>query len=1820
MAGKQIEQPEKMTIIPTLAPEVQAQLGLQNIMNAIAGLQQYAGTVLPADALGRLRDAAAYLKQTSEKAENYNAAWFGEQALRALNQKRTDIAMFAVTIGLGGGMANLSEPDKKQIAGIITQSIRPADTMLSRLIIKLEIASTQALVETVKKDFGSGVAQRLAGAATECQRRLGINDDEGAAKLVFMARCYMGLVMSTKNQKWAGRAEMEQAIDLEIGRKNGVAIFNKGAESYQLELQRQAMRIQLQQLGESIEQMRKQVAELDKYSQFMAKQRLAPMEAKLGVLEEWLGNMTGIADFSATTVIRGKEMQSFMDELAGLLSEADREAVIYRTSSAIAKQAQMNAEDIRMAGSDSKVLAWLTKADKGLENAQRELQKGDFTTARKEFLAAMESKAMALALYSTPKRVQRPRDEEAEMFQLPKLAGYMKMAGELFDLLAGRPVDPEAAMERANTLEKAIWLVNTTVMCIPPRVTYTKEQDVVLELIGQGKLDRAYDAMREMDLAAKGYIRITYAIMMAVGVGTAFIPKFGPFISTAIFASMATDNILTEYRENGHVSVQAWAWAGISVLPLVGWAGKLDVLARTATGTALRLGTGGAITGTALYGGYGTYRLYDAWARETDPYRRHELLSDALYNTLFLAPAALYLGARAPTGYRYMKGAAQEMYYTFQDMMRIPTTTEIRQILQPVRTVGYGATGTTMQQTGTGAFTQQGPQPTYTPPKQSFFRTTRQRILNKMDEWRGSRKGKLQPPNMDEFMTAAGKDLGATMATKPQQMAYAMKALHKSITEKLDAAACRMAMKTIYADHTLRRSLIGLARQDVELAQALGYIDDLVQASYKKSSNERDAVLLTISQDTRNYGIPTDQMKTIMVACERYGVAKGTPPLKGTEDLLGNRLTIAERAGMLGILRTEIMEVAGKKSVITGKIKKKKVPIVDDVTLQNEYNRVIATKTRNDVMAIKTNDDPVMGQIRENLASTAATEADIDAALLAAMKQDNVIKLIDRTYGQGTGAVYSKALEGGQTSTEILNRVLGEGKGTGMEEGQFKKMLIEVRNNPELAEDIQAVHIIKPGVEGIKQTFDTKTEEHGAANEKKSVPWRIARMGGGALKWGFWDVQHFGPKKVIESAGTKRFLGVKKATYTEEIALAKMTLQLGVWWLDYRLIGVPIYHGAYNLIYHAKTAEQGMADAKRLYGADISKENAIFIRSEAGVQFCAAGVPVKFPKGKERRPGIPQTFDEMLGTPGIVLEPTKLNDILDDGRQMEGELGTINRLLRTGKYDENGRLILVKEKYDELNKLLTGMKIDATVAIKIYESKKSLDMGDMADLRRNDWLAKGYIYGYKEVLANTICSDAGVGEEVRTLDLGTINSLLMDRSDAARQQLQTMLDGTNLTLANIAGLLRERGRRALVADDLPQLAEIARANAVGFLCSNTGEFRGLWENVRNGNLPVVWFGKAIAHLSSGGQLADAGLYLSVPITFDSFLSRLDERATMDPKFRPVFLGLLDKYKNNSTALARFNGFVLGEGEEIYGDVSAIAESIAAAGTEKDELAKAQSDGRVAERRLMEIEPRILDNVQLLKLIRNKSRLENGSLTEDEGIYAWIVENQNRISENGGLVAILNDLNGRQVIKDSKPFDIYNPADRKGQLVVLEEYFEGKGWMKPRKPETEAWYKTAAKGALAAGKWAFVPKRKVMEPSKEEKAEATAKEEELKRKYPPEAMLRPERYATETDATAAPIVGADVKTALGELVKPEYLERAAVILANAAKYQAVLESHGEDAAKEKYKKDSNENRHYRLLKISKVSIELDDEGVIKSVKLPPDKKKAARNIMLELEPG
>ncbi|MFN7991073.1 MAG: hypothetical protein U0R44_02840 [Candidatus Micrarchaeia archaeon] len=716
-------------------------------------------------------------------------------------------------------------------------------------------------------------------------------------------------------------------------------------------------------------------------------------------------------------------------------------------------------------------------------------------------------------------------------------------------------------------------------------------------------------------------------------------------------------------------------------------------------------------------------------------------------------------------------------------------------------------------------------------------------------------------------------------------------------------------------------------------------------------------------------------------------------PLVSTEQGLGLRLSPIERAPML----LRMLELG-------------KIP-PDAVVSENlaAVSRVRASLRGLDVTRNGPTErgepqpNPVLEGMRRVMDNNVERSTTADDAVLASLRSDDVAAAVTRRHGAQIGNRFREAVREG-SADQVMGRLRDV-----LPADEFEAISGFSRSaRAAIGEDIAVIALLNERAAGI---VDGALESAGAYGERlapaRQQLGQVApvRWGRGALRWMgrglrtlYWDIGRGGVEQWRDPSS--EFSAMPRIRGT-----GRIIVQLAIWGVTGYYIARE-FQDIYRRLSGAATVEEGRREVQREWGISISEANARFVRDGTAGRDFFTYLPNRFPTGRQRRPGNVEELRAQLASQDIIIDPSRMDDVLTDGRTMSGQLAAINTLLatrRTGGADASS------EATAELTRILGGfgMTVEAVDRLLAAERKQSLDITDMADLRMDDWVRRGIAVRLRDVVIETFLADSGMS------------------------------------------VVRGQG-------------------AAQFLSQNQDVFVYLWQAVQSGFLPVSYVDDAVELLMRQGTLAGIRGRVSGTVTLDSqlrealvggnlifevptgtgsqvqgilqnsFLGLLDRRASLEPAFRPAFEALLARYRGNAAALTAFNGFHVTEGdrgEELYGDMNALAELIIQNPRTAIDLARQR--GLVGPALLVQTDPSLRSATDVVQFVAGHS-----DTAHDRGMLAWIRQRRDQIVSLG---PILRDLAGNAQAASMNATDIQAYADRQA------ERFRTQGWWRGPTP-------------------------------------------------------------------------------------------------------------------------------------------------------------------------
>ncbi len=298
-------------------------------------------------------------------------------------------------------------------------------------------------------------------------------------------------------------------------------------------------------------------------------------------------------------------------ELASLISDLGTERKLAMGVSLLNQQIGVGDEYSKYARSENEpqTVAHLARSMESLLQAKSLLIAGKADEARGKYEAAMHYRTNALISYSAENAVnlevtatahrRRPGPSGIDERFFPafwykrqeaEFGGYFSSMMGVFDSMVGGELT-----KQARDAGRGSMLVESSIFGVPANApsqfldSFRREQGEVRNRVLHGDLAGAERIVKSMQERAETNRWVANAALIGVGLGTAFIPVVGVWISGSIFTGMAVDRIATEYRRDGHASTEAWLMLGLTVGTLgIGVAASATARMANLAGTAAR--------------------------------------------------------------------------------------------------------------------------------------------------------------------------------------------------------------------------------------------------------------------------------------------------------------------------------------------------------------------------------------------------------------------------------------------------------------------------------------------------------------------------------------------------------------------------------------------------------------------------------------------------------------------------------------------------------------------------------------------------------------------------------------------------------------------------------------------------------------------------------------------------------------------------------------------------------------------------------------------------------------------------------------------------------------------------------------------------------------------------------------------------------------------------------------------------------------------------------------------------------------------------------
>ncbi|MCI0504246.1 hypothetical protein L0Y65_06080 [Candidatus Micrarchaeota archaeon] len=972
---------------------------------------------------------------------------------------------------------------------------------------------------------------------------------------------------------------------------------------------------------------------------------------------------------------------------------------------------------------------------------------------------------------------------------------------------------------------------------------------------------------------------------------------------------------------------------------------------------------------------------------------------------------------------------------------------------------------------------------------------------------------------------AAQAEIAGAVRTAPQRIAEMMKSLWRRANERgMPKPQRRQAWRTmtrLYAPDNVRAALEVMARTDPELATILRQTDAVIVTAARTArlplGNFRSRLAVAGMGDDALFMVETLERAAQRPLLDARARAREleTATIPRLEDQLASARRTAEVAhgrartradARVAALENQLGRAQGELSQVQGLLQdpsraplaaterllgmrlvpSERGPVIARlqdagiITPDTVLQEVISAGRRAEVAlsAIDTAGDPVAtafkaGVERSLTRSTDNLSTSLDDVLLTTLRSDEMARAVGRRFNPRVEEMYRGAVRDG-TLNEVLGRMdtlpseVGDGIG-GFARNARATMAEDFALMMSLGERATSAVGTGTGVIGNSGAeFQTMGQRFGnwwaQSWARGTVRWLFRSPVGEPGTAGYGEYSRF--TQYYLRAGREILRTTPEGMTMARLGgWARIGVQVAIWGTESYFLGRKAY-GIYRTITGAATVQEGIERCRREFGFNCSEDSARFIMSRGGADFFAY-LPNIFPRGTERRPENAADLQRAMERQEIMIDPNRLDEAIRDGDRMYGQLSGINSLLdlRTrGSAEER------QSAERDLAAILTpwGITVANADALLAREGKRALDITDMVDLRRDDWVRRGVAVRFRDVVVETFLLDTGIGFR--------------------------------------------RGE-----------------GTARFLVDNPDVFARLWNMVQAGNVPLAYVDDALASLMREGVLAGirgqipsgrtlealimenltaANVYFETGIPRNSFIGRLDDRAAQDPALRTVLETILSQYRGNAAAMGAFRGFAMLDTEEIYGNPAELATLIVE--NPQNAIEVARQRGFVGVGLLLAIDPTIRNlpparQTEIVRFVRDHS-------DAGHGVLRWI--DAHRINIGGNLGNILNDLASTDAAASMTAAQLYTP-DQMGYLDRQAERFKGRGWWRGQTPsEIRAERERAAqRGPPAPGQGA---------PAAQQRAQT--REEQIRDEARPRAARRPGfETATPTRREDQPIV-------------------------------------------------------------------------------------------------
>ncbi|MBD3210607.1 hypothetical protein GF318_04475, partial [Candidatus Micrarchaeota archaeon] len=185
-----------------------------------------------------LNRLAGSLRGRGRRLREGSPAWFGEQAILALNEGDQNRASLAISMGIlertareSGSSAREYIPDYAVMMDVLTRGRPTTPATLSRYSTEINVAFSILNIEEFEGLGGRRARarrERIRNAAGTARERLNSGNMEGARRLLNMISYYHDQLERNRWRAWEGSPIVEEAIDAEIQGEDATEAFNRG--------------------------------------------------------------------------------------------------------------------------------------------------------------------------------------------------------------------------------------------------------------------------------------------------------------------------------------------------------------------------------------------------------------------------------------------------------------------------------------------------------------------------------------------------------------------------------------------------------------------------------------------------------------------------------------------------------------------------------------------------------------------------------------------------------------------------------------------------------------------------------------------------------------------------------------------------------------------------------------------------------------------------------------------------------------------------------------------------------------------------------------------------------------------------------------------------------------------------------------------------------------------------------------------------------------------------------------------------------------------------------------------------------------------------------------------------------------------------------------------------------------------------------------------------------------------------------------------------------------------------------------------------------